>query len=167
MSVLERTTEMIERNQLKDRISEVVCGMARGVDEMGYCWAQKNGKKIKEFPAKWDTFGRSAGHRRNKEMAEYADGLILLWDGVSRGSLSMLEYALDNELEVYSMNLGPVVEQDIVCALPWAKEMEIKTLICSCRKEHEPEEIEENLCFECGKIISMAKEADKSNGTLS
>lgn len=45
--------------------------------------------KIKEFPADWDTHGRAAGPIRNRQMAEYADQLLLIWDGKSPGSHNM------------------------------------------------------------------------------
>jgi hypothetical protein len=45
------------------------------------------------FPAKWDKYGKAAGPLRNREMAAYADALILVWDGKSRGSANMLAEA--------------------------------------------------------------------------
>ena len=42
-----------------------------------------------EYPADWNTHGRAAGPIRNKQMAEYADELLLIWDWKSRGSANM------------------------------------------------------------------------------
>ena len=86
------------------RISEVVCGDARGVDLMGSHWANVNGIPIKHFPANWD-LGKSAGFRRNEEMAKYADCLIALWDGQSRGTEHMIEYMrmLHKKVIVYTL----------------------------------------------------------------
>lgn len=44
---------------------------------------------ITSFPAEWDLYGKSAGPRRNRRMAEYADALLLIWDNQSRGSANM------------------------------------------------------------------------------
>ena len=44
---------------------------------------------IRVFPAEWNKHGKKAGPLRNKEMAEYADALLLIWDGKSAGSKSM------------------------------------------------------------------------------
>jgi hypothetical protein len=55
----------------------------------------------KRFPADWDRFGRSAGPKRNKQMAEYGDALIAVWDGESRGTKTMIEFARERGLQVY------------------------------------------------------------------
>lgn len=39
--------------------------------------------------ADWDKYGKSAGPIRNKEMAQYGDALLLIWDGKSKGSANM------------------------------------------------------------------------------
>lgn len=78
-------------------ISEVVCGMARGADTFGMKWAYEQSPRIpvKKFPANWDEYGKRAGPIRNREMAEYADALIVfIWDG-SRGSANMLKTMQD------------------------------------------------------------------------
>lgn len=54
----------------------------------------------REFPADWDTHGRAAGPIRNREMAEYADALLLIWDGKSPGSASMLKEARKAGLKI-------------------------------------------------------------------
>lgn len=71
-------------------VDEVVCGMAAGADSYGAKWAWQNKIPIKKFPANWTEHGKSAGPIRNKEMADYADALIVfIWNG-SRGSQDML-----------------------------------------------------------------------------
>lgn len=80
-------------------IAEVVsgaCGRERygstiGADGAGEEWAQANDIRVLQVPAEWDKLGKRAGPRRNKIMAEYADALVALWDGKSKGTLSMIE----------------------------------------------------------------------------
>lgn len=67
------------------RITEVVSGVAHGVDKLGERWAQAHKIPVKQFPAQWNKYGNAAGPIRNREMAEYADALIAVWDGQSRG----------------------------------------------------------------------------------
>lgn len=71
-------------------VTEVVCGMASGVDTSGAYWASVHKLPIKEFPADWEAFGKRAGFLRNQEMAEYADGLLAIWDGISKGTSHMI-----------------------------------------------------------------------------
>ena len=72
------------------QITEVVCGLAKGADLLGKRWAMQNQIPVKDFPAQWSLYGRAAGPIRNREMAEYADALIVfIWDN-SRGSVNML-----------------------------------------------------------------------------
>ena len=61
----------------------------KGVDRTGEMWAKANGLSINYCPAKWKKIGRVAGPKRNTEMANYGDALLLIWDGSSRGSADM------------------------------------------------------------------------------
>lgn len=88
LAIVERAIENSDFN-----VTEVVSGGARGVDALGEAWARKNGIPVKLFPADWKKHGRSAGMIRNAEMAEYAYGLIAIWDGKSRGTLHMISCA--------------------------------------------------------------------------
>lgn len=75
------------------RINTVVCGKARGVDTLGESYALRNGIPVTYYPAEWDRYGKSAGYKRNAQMAENAEALILIWDGKSKGSAMMLQIA--------------------------------------------------------------------------
>lgn len=72
-------------------ITEIVSGTARGVDRDGEYYGKCNNIPIKRFPADWDQYGKAAGYIRNKQMAEYADALIAVWDGESRGTKNMID----------------------------------------------------------------------------
>lgn len=88
-------------------ISEVVCGMAQGVDLLGFRYAQSNNLPIAQFPADWTAHGRAAGHIRNKQMALYADALIALWDGRSKGTGNMITIAVKHGLKVHVETISP------------------------------------------------------------
>ena len=72
-------------------ITELVCGMARGVDELGFDWAEANDISIRKFYPNWKKFYKAAGKVRNREMAFYADALIAVWDENSKGTKHMIE----------------------------------------------------------------------------
>lgn len=83
-------SKAIENSQFKDKITEVVCGCAVGIDRLGQQWAISNNIPVKEMPADWNTYGRAAGPLRNAQMANYADAAIIIWDGSSPGSRNMI-----------------------------------------------------------------------------
>lgn len=83
-------------------ITQVVSGNAKGPDQCGERWAIKIGRvPVMFFPANWSTLGKSAGYERNKEMAVYADALIAIWDGQSRGTKHMIETMRFHNKPVY------------------------------------------------------------------
>ena len=86
---------------------EIVSGCCKGVDKSAINYANHHGIPLKEFPANWDIFGRGAGPIRNVEMAEYADALLLIWDGKSRGSLNMKKTMDNKGKPVYSHIIPP------------------------------------------------------------
>jgi len=61
---------------------------------------------IKLFSAEWSKHGKAAGPIRNAEMAEYADALILVWDGKSNGSASMLREMIKRKKLVHNVVLS-------------------------------------------------------------
>lgn len=82
-------------------VTEVVCGLARGVDMGGFSWANGNGIPVRCFRPDWQKYGRSAGPIRNHAMAKYAEALVAIWDGRSRGTLDMIEEATEMGLRVF------------------------------------------------------------------
>lgn len=70
---------------------EIVSGGAPGADTLAVRYATEADIPFKVFPADWKKYGRSAGPRRNRQMAEYADAAIVFWDGKSRGTQNMIQ----------------------------------------------------------------------------
>ena len=72
-----------------------------------------NESPIKSFPADWDKHGKKAGFLRNREMAEYADELLLIWDGESNGSRNMMQEMEKLGKPVHEIIIGnPKIETD-------------------------------------------------------
>ena len=71
-----------------------VSGGCSGADFLGERYAKENGYKIERHSAEWEKFGKSAGPKRNLEMARNCDYVICFWDGKSRGTKSMIEYTV-------------------------------------------------------------------------
>jgi glycerophosphoryl diester phosphodiesterase len=86
---------------LKDQNKvEIVSGAYKGADLLGEKYAAERNYPIKQFPADWRRYGKSAGHKRNAEMAAYADALITFWDGKSKGTKHMIDLATQAGLKV-------------------------------------------------------------------
>lgn len=96
------TVQEIDAVVLESKIvvTEVVSGGAHGVDRAGEGWAAHSKIPLKRMPADW-TKGRRGGPLRNEAMAEYADALIAIWDGTSRGTLDMIRRAEAHGLRIY------------------------------------------------------------------
>ena len=71
----------------------IVSGGARGADALGERYAKENGFKIELYPAHWEKYGKSAGPKRNEQMAKIADCVICFWDKKSPGTKSMIGFA--------------------------------------------------------------------------
>ena len=112
--ILNVVSEIIVTNSLT--ITEIVSGGASGIDSFGEEWANMRGIPVKLFPAKWKNlslepcavksgqygpYNALAGHNRNKEMAAYGEGLLLIWDGKSSGSANMKKLAQEYGLPIY------------------------------------------------------------------
>lgn len=82
----------------------IISGTARGADTLGEKYARERGFTLRQFPADWDQFGKSAGYRRNCQMADNADALIAFWDGQSPGTRHMIEIARERNLAVRVIN---------------------------------------------------------------
>lgn len=85
--------------------TEVVSGGASGVDTLGEQWASQYGFPVRRFPADWKRHGNAAGPIRNGEMAAYADALVAIWDGKSRGTFNMIQQAIEHDRLVYTYRL--------------------------------------------------------------
>ena len=89
--LLERTVDQFLED-VRDEVT-IFCGMARGADTLGRRYAERRGYAVRYFPPDWRRYGRSAGPRRNQEMAEKADALTAFWDGESPGTGHMIQSA--------------------------------------------------------------------------
>jgi hypothetical protein len=83
----------------------IISGCASGADRLGEKFAKEMLFDLVMMPANWDRDGKSAGYKRNVEMAKYAqkdDGvLIAFWDGQSKGTKHMIDIAKKYGLEIY------------------------------------------------------------------
>ena len=97
--------DFVDYNLLREKVNNIlidkrlthkiviVSGCARGADTLGMRYASENIFDVDEYPADWDKYGNAAGPKRNLQMAEYADAVIVFWDNKSSGTRNMIECA--------------------------------------------------------------------------
>lgn len=95
----------------QETVRVVLSGTARGADTLGERWAFENRVRIERHPAEWNKYGKSAGYRRNAEMADAAHGLLAAWDGSSPGTQHMIDLATGRGLRLW------VIRTDILEAV--------------------------------------------------
>jgi hypothetical protein len=77
---------------LPDGTTEIVSGGAKGADAIAREYANKHGLKLTEFLPDYGRFGRGAPIKRNEQIVDYADAVVALWDGKSRGTKYVIDY---------------------------------------------------------------------------
>ena len=82
-------------------ITTVISGTARGADKYGEEAAKLRNIPVERYPANWDKYGKSAGYKRNEQMAQNAEALVAIWDGQSKGTKHMIDLAKRYSLQVY------------------------------------------------------------------
>jgi len=72
---------------------EIVSGGAVGVDRCAAAYARQHGIQLTEFLPEYERYGRAAPIVRNRKIVDYADKVVIFWDGRSKGTLSVIKYA--------------------------------------------------------------------------
>ena len=94
-----RTVILKAVSKFSEAPTEIVSGHSGVVDRAGEDYALFREIPCRRFPYKSE-YGKAGGPIRNQEMAEYADALLLIWDGKSKGSRSMLREARKAKLPI-------------------------------------------------------------------
>lgn len=76
---------------LPEGVTEIVSGGAKGIDQCAEAFARERGVRLTEFKPNYARYGRGAPLKRNLEIVDYADLVLIFWDGVSRGSRFVAE----------------------------------------------------------------------------
>ena len=79
----------------------LLSGGCRGADQLGERFAKEAGWKIEQYLPEWKKYGRAAGPLRNKRMIDHCDAVICFWDGKSKGTRSLIQYAQKSEKKLF------------------------------------------------------------------
>lgn len=83
MEVLKKALKMIPE---LESVTEIVSGGAKGMDSLARKYAKENDLKLTEFLPEYNLYGKSAPLRRNTRIIEYADIVLAVPKGASRGT---------------------------------------------------------------------------------
>ena len=73
-------------------VREIVSGTGGEIDAAAEDWSEIYlNEDPKFFDSKWSSMGVNAGSERNRKMAEYADALLIVWDGKSSDAEELRE----------------------------------------------------------------------------
>ena len=88
-----RTVTAVPMEEYVTKEDEIVSGGAVGVDRCAAEYARQNGLKLTEFLPEYEKYGRGAPIVRNQKIVDYADKVVVFWNGSSKGALSVIKYA--------------------------------------------------------------------------
>ena len=92
-------------------------GGCKGADAIGERYAKENGFDVEKYPAQWKVYGRSAGPKRNKNMAEVSDYIICFWDEKSRGTKSLIDCAIECGKPIKIKKIRTMVNESVASAV--------------------------------------------------
>lgn len=79
----------------------IISGGARGADKLGERFAKEYDLKLQIYPADWNQYGKSAGYKRNTQMAEVTDVAFIFWDGESKGTKHMIDLCKSRGIDTH------------------------------------------------------------------
>ena len=88
---------------LPNGITEFVSGGAKGIDSQARIFAERNNVIYTEFKPDYRRFGKGAPLKRNLEIISYADFVVAIWDGKSRGTKFVIDHCDSKKIKVYTL----------------------------------------------------------------
>lgn len=71
----------------------IISGGACGIDSIAEKYADKNNISKLILRPRYDLYGKYAPLKRNEEMVNIADSVLIIWDGVSKGTSYTIKHA--------------------------------------------------------------------------
>ena len=78
---------------VSDEVDTVISGGAAGVDTLAEQFADSHRLSKYIIRPQYDRYGRAAPIKRNEQMVDMADAVLVIWDGRSKGAQSTVKYA--------------------------------------------------------------------------
>lgn len=78
---------------ITDDVDTILSGGAKGVATLAEQYADKHKLSKIILRPKYNLYGRTAPLKRNEELVDMADSVLIIWDGVSKGTKHTVAYA--------------------------------------------------------------------------
>jgi uncharacterized phage-like protein YoqJ len=89
-----RTIESFDLSPYIDAETDfIITGGAKGVDALAEHYADSHRLSKTVIRPKYEKYGKAAPLKRNEEMVDLADRILVVWDGKSKGAQSTIRYA--------------------------------------------------------------------------
>ena len=78
---------------ISEDVDMIVSGGADGIDSLAEEYADTHRISKYIMRPRYDLYGRTAPLKRNEQMVDVADAVLIVWDGRSKGTQYTLKYA--------------------------------------------------------------------------
>ena len=77
---------------ITDDVDTVISGGAEGIDSLAEQYADLHRLSKYILRPRYDLYGRAAPLKRNEQMIDMADAVLVIWDGKSKGTQYTVRY---------------------------------------------------------------------------
>ena len=89
-----RTIESFDLSPYIDAETDfIITGGAKGIDALAERYADSHRLSKTVMRPKYEKYGKAAPLKRNEDMVDLADRILVVWDGKSKGTQSTVRYA--------------------------------------------------------------------------
>lgn len=90
-----------------ENVTEIITGGACGVDELAEKYADKKRISKHIIRPEYKLYKRGAPIIRNKKIVDLSDEVLVFWDGKSKGTKSVIDYAIkiNKPIKIIQFNL--------------------------------------------------------------
>ena len=95
---------------IQSDVDTIISGGASGIDTLAEQYADKFRISKYIIRPRYDLYGRAAPIKRNEQMVDMADAVLVIWDGISKGTKYTIKYAekINKPIEIiYSQKQKP------------------------------------------------------------
>ena len=109
MKVLVAGSRSITNCDLSPYIPEntdlIIAGGASGIDNIAEIFADKHNISKLILRPQYQRYKKAAPLKRNEQMVDIADSVLVIWDGKSKGALYTINYARKKNKEIKIVNI--------------------------------------------------------------